>query len=182
MRSDTSELVLFWKLSNVVSKDTSFEGSGIGKQSQINYAANFDQIKRFLVTAKFKQPGYHQRLMEEWDQEVFSKQLKKSGNHPNTEYIDVDEDPDTQINREMERLAIAESQLASDGSILILCLVIFHLITSHQMLISRVLTLLRLIAMQTSTPTTVSHPPTSLLIQFWKLPPRYVFVGSINCY
>ena len=120
--------------------------------------------------------------MEEWDREVFSEQLKKSGNHPNTEYIDVDEDPDTQINREMERLAIAESQLASDGSILILCLVIFHLITSHQMLISRVLTLSRLIATQTSTPTTVSHPPTSLLIQFWKLPPRYVFVGSINCY
>ena len=95
--------------------------------------------------------------MEEWDQEVFSKQLKKSGNHPNTEYIDVDEDPDTQINREMERLAIAESQLASDSSILILCLVIFHLITSHQMLIFFL----------------------TLLIQFWKLPSRYVFVHQL---
>ena len=77
--------------------------------------------------------------MDEWDREVFSEQLKKSGNHPDSEYIDVDEDPDTQIDREMERLAIAESQLADTpcfaGSILILFLVTFHLITSRQMLV-----------------------------------------------
>jgi len=99
--------------------------------------------------------------MDEWNREVFSKQLKKSRNHPNSEYIDVDEDPDTQIDREMECLAIAESQLADTpcfaGSILILFLVTFHLIISCQMLIFFL----------------------TLLIQFWKLPSRYVFVHQL---
>jgi len=124
--------------------------------------------------------------MDEWDWEVFSEQLKKSGNHPDSEYIDVDEDPDTQIDREMERLAIAESQLADTpcfaGLILILFLVTFHLITSHQMLVfflTQVSILSRLIAMQTSMLMTASHPLISLPIQFWKLPSRYVFVHQL---
>jgi len=66
--------------------------------------------------------------MDKWDREVFSEQLKKNGNHPNAKYIDIDEDPETQIDCEMERLAIAKSQLADSeapGLILIPCLVIF---------------------------------------------------------
>ena len=100
-----------------VSKDTSFDSSGIGKLSRINYRGLYDYIKRFLTEAKETNPRWYDKLMKQWNQEVFAVHNRTGSNIPIStanRVLTVDEQIEEEIQRAMEGLKAMDSDTDDD--------------------------------------------------------------------
>jgi len=110
--SHVNQLFPLFQAVHSVSKDTSFDNSGIGKFSRINYRELYDYIKRFLTEARDAYPRWYDKLMKKWNQEVFAFHNQTGSNIPiggaNT-VLTADEQIENEIQRAMAGLTSMDS-------------------------------------------------------------------------
>lgn len=106
--------VWWWQVRYALSPDTRFDASGIGGKTNINYHADFDFYKRYLIEANAKIPKTIQALLNKWDREIFlnHNQSKGLANTDDAETIEINDD--SEIAEEMRNLLLVESQQESD--------------------------------------------------------------------
>jgi len=68
-----------------LSKDTSFDQTGVGKETKIQYYVDYDFYKRWLLHAKAKSSRWLNCLLGTWNAEIFSNHNKTVGNLPKGE-------------------------------------------------------------------------------------------------
>lgn len=93
----------------MLSKDDRFDSSGIGGQTQINYQADLEFYKRYLITAAAGDSGdFIGELFRTWDREVFEIHNKKKGLHntEDTETIAINDD--SELEHDMRMLGLSE--------------------------------------------------------------------------
>jgi hypothetical protein len=91
----------------ILSKDNCFDQSGIGKETKIQYYADYDFYKHWLLRAKAKNPTWVDRLFATWNEEIFSHHNKTVRKLPDGEgeTIELVDDAE-EIARDMEDLDI----------------------------------------------------------------------------
>ncbi|KAJ3509240.1 hypothetical protein NLJ89_g5325 [Agrocybe chaxingu] len=99
-----------------LSPDDVFSEGGPGGTSKINYVADFDFYKHYLMSAKLENPTWFALVLDEWNRQVFAKQQAKKGK-ANVQPAASGPEPGTGDAEEIQRL-LDEVNLEeiSDGS------------------------------------------------------------------
>jgi len=94
----------------ILSKDTSFDHTGVGNQTKIPYYSDYDFYKHWILRARSQNSEWAETLFAKWDAEVFSQHNKSTGGSPNDEgeTINLDDDAD-EIARDMDALHFDDS-------------------------------------------------------------------------
>ena len=99
-----------------------FDQTGVGKETKIQYYADYDYYKHWILLAKSRNPDWVDSLFARWDTEVFSEH-NKSARHAvkardsEGEEINFDDGAE-EMARDMEALEFdndSEMELDSDG-------------------------------------------------------------------
>ncbi|PPQ74822.1 hypothetical protein CVT26_005456 [Gymnopilus dilepis] len=96
----------------ILSKDERFENDGIGPQTQINYAAEYEYYKRWLIEMSQNpaSAAWIKHLVSRWDEEVFFVHNKAKKTLPTTTESEVIQIDDAEaIRRDLDQLHLASS-------------------------------------------------------------------------
>ncbi|KAH9478467.1 hypothetical protein JR316_0008922 [Psilocybe cubensis] len=101
-----------------LSPDTRFDNGGVGPETGIDYTGDINYYKKYLTVLRDdpSTASYVNRLLKEWDAEVFSTHnaaMKRSSDDADREVIDMDNISD-EIEQDIQRLHVAEAATNTD--------------------------------------------------------------------